>query len=274
MACRRRAPVSPRTRSPRRATQGRRSAPARRDGDLMDIFEDLRSAVDPARLRAHLEWFAGVRRDTGGPGEEAAAEYIAEQLRAAGVEVRVHEFPAFLSYPREAALEAVDAGGAALESFPCVTHSFAVSTPAEGIVEEVVLVGAGGFAGAAGKIAVVDGLCTPVTVLEASRAGVKGLVFVNQGDVVHNMIATTIWAPPAPSSSTGSPPSPRCPSRGPTASVSRPAWPRAACTCASPLASRPAGTPRSSPRRSCAATAPTPTSSCWWAPTTARGRAG
>src|SRR5690606_23729458 len=164
MACRRRAPVSPRTRSPRRATQGRRSAPARRDGDLMDIFEDLRSAVDPARLRAHLEWFAGVRRDTGGPGEEAAAEYIAEQLRAAGVEVRVHEFPAFLSYPREAALEAVDAGGAALESFPCVTHSFAVSTPAEGIVEEVVLVGAGGFAGAAGKIAVVDGLCTPVTV--------------------------------------------------------------------------------------------------------------
>jgi N-acetylated-alpha-linked acidic dipeptidase len=163
----------------------------------MGIFENLRSAVDPAHLRAHLEWFAGVRRDTGGPGEDAAAKYIAEQLRAAGVEVRVHEFPAFLSYPREAALEAVDAAGAALEPFPCVTHSFAVSTPAEGIVEDVVLVGAGGFAGAAGKIAVVDGLCTPVTVLEASKAGVKGLVFINQGDVVHNMIATTIWGTPS-----------------------------------------------------------------------------
>lgn len=52
------------------------------------VQASLREAVDPKRLRDHLEWFSRVRRDTGGPGEERAVEYIVEQLREAGVPVR------------------------------------------------------------------------------------------------------------------------------------------------------------------------------------------
>ena len=159
----------------------------------MSLSQILQAAVEPQRLRNHLDWFAGVRRDTGGPGEEAAARYITEQLEAAGVTVRVHEFQAFLSYPRGARLSLPDAE----IEFACVTHSFTRPTPADGITGEITYLPSGDLSGAAGKIVLLDGLCTPITVLEASKAGVLGIVFANQGDVVHNMIATTIWGTPS-----------------------------------------------------------------------------
>lgn len=159
----------------------------------MDVTEKLQAAVNPEKLLNHLQWFAGVRRDSGGPGEDAAAEYITESLREAGVDVRVHEFSAFLSYPRSANLktEAPD------QEFACVTHSFARSTPVGGLVGELEYLPTGDLRDAAGKIVLLDGLCTPITVLNASKAGVRGVVFANQGDVVHNMIATTIWGTPS-----------------------------------------------------------------------------
>lgn len=160
----------------------------------MSLIQGLQSAVDPQRLRDHLEWFAGVRRDTGGPGEDAAAQYIAGQLNSSGVTVRVHEFPAFLSYPRSAQLELL---GDEAVNLACVSHSFTQPTPAGGVTGEVTYVPSGDLKGAAGKILLLDGLCTPITVLEASKAGVKAVVFANQGEVVHNMIATTIWGTPS-----------------------------------------------------------------------------
>jgi hypothetical protein len=57
------------------------------------------------------------------------------------------------------------------------------------------VVGAG-FDAAHGKIALVDGLATPVTILQASRAGCAGIVFANEDRVIHNMIGTTIWGTP------------------------------------------------------------------------------
>lgn len=158
--------------------------------DQPDTYFD----IDSKRLAGHLRWFSEVRRDTGGPGEDAAAEYIVAELRREGVDVRVHEFDAFLSYPRAARIEATE--GERLDVH-CVTHSFARSTPEGGLVGELSYLETQDFSGSAGKIVLLDGLCTPITVLEASRAGVAGLVFVNQGEVVHNMIATTIWGTPS-----------------------------------------------------------------------------
>ena len=65
-------------------------------------LDRMQAAVDAATLQRHLEWFAAVPRDTGGDGEDRAAFYIASELEAAGVPVVVHEFDAFLSYPRGA----------------------------------------------------------------------------------------------------------------------------------------------------------------------------
>lgn len=148
------------------------------------------SLVTAERLQQHLEWFASVRRDTGGPGENAAAEYIRDQLQSAGVPVVVHQLDAFLSYPIAARLE-VDG-----QVFPCLTHSFTASTPGNGVVADLVLADASSLHEAAGRIAVIAGLAMPVTILQASRAGCAGVVFVNDDRVIHNMIGTTVWGTP------------------------------------------------------------------------------
>ena len=160
----------------------------------MSLADRLHAEVDPDRLRQHLTWFSQVRRDTGGAGEDAAAGYLAEQLRAAGVRVEVHEFDAFLSYPRQARLQVLGSDG--FEP-ACVTHSFTRATGEGGLRGPIRYLPTQDFRSAAGEIVLVDGLCTPITVLEASRAGVAAVVFGNQGDVVHNMIATTIWGTPS-----------------------------------------------------------------------------
>ena len=81
--------------------------------------------------------------------------------------------------------------------FRCVTHSFTRSTGPEGLTADLVLVGDGRFEAARGRMALVDGLATPVTILQASQAGCAGIVFANEDRVVHNMIGTTIWGTPA-----------------------------------------------------------------------------
>jgi len=63
------------------------------------VLESAHRAVSADTLQRHLEWFSRVRRDTGDAGENQAAEYVAAELRAAGVPVTLHEFDAFLSYP-------------------------------------------------------------------------------------------------------------------------------------------------------------------------------
>jgi N-acetylated-alpha-linked acidic dipeptidase len=162
-------------------------------------------AVDTARLYGDVAWFGRVRRDSGGPGEDQAAAYIAAQLGAAGMPVtsdgpvRIHEFDAYLSYPISATLEVVTPEG---HQIRCLTHSFARATAPGGLEAGLVFLGDGAdplsldMEGAAGRAALVDGLATPVTVLRASQAGCSALVFANKGHAIHNMICTTIWGTP------------------------------------------------------------------------------
>jgi len=159
----------------------------------MNTAAEAAQAVNTARLRTDLEWFAEVRRDTGGPGEAKAAAYIADRMRAAGVPVTVHEFQAYLSYPIHATLEVLEPEPAHLR---CVTHSFGRSTGADGIVADLVYLPDADAARGAGQAALIDGLATPVTILRATRAGCAAVVFANQDRVIHNMIGTTIWGTP------------------------------------------------------------------------------
>jgi hypothetical protein len=154
----------------------------------------MQASVEPTALAGHLTWFSRVPRDTGGEGEERAAMYIASELEAAGVPVTLHEFDAFLSYPRDASFRTVTPAG---HSFRCLTHSFARSTGSEGLTAELMLVEGTDFSRARGKIALVDGLAMPVTILHASQAGCAGIVFANEDRFIHNMIGTTIWGTPA-----------------------------------------------------------------------------
>lgn len=161
--------------------------------DRSPLFR-MQAAVDAGALSRHLDWFAGVDRDTGGEGEDRAVDYLVTELGAAGVPVTVHEFDAFLSYPREATFRTVSPSAA---EHRCVTHSFVRSTGPGGLTAELVVVADGNFAAARDRIALVDGLATPVTVLQASQAGCAGLVFANEDRFIHNMIGTTIWGTPS-----------------------------------------------------------------------------
>jgi hypothetical protein len=149
--------------------------------------------VDRGRLERHVDWFSQVRRDTAGPGEDQAAEYIAGELRAAGVPVTVHEFDAFLSYPIRATLEVLEPER---RQFRCLTHSFARATGPDGLIADLAYVENGNLNPGAGRAALLDGLATPVTVLRASKAGCAAVIFANQDVMLHNMIVTTIWGTP------------------------------------------------------------------------------
>jgi N-acetylated-alpha-linked acidic dipeptidase len=151
-------------------------------------------AVSAERLLGHLQWFAQVRRDTGGPGETRAAEYLAEQARSVGAPVHVHEFDAYLSYPIRATLEVLEP---ARMQLACLTHSFARSTGPDGIVCDLSYLEDGDVHRGAGRACLIDGLATPVTILRASNAGCAAVVFANQDRVIHNMIGTTVWGTPA-----------------------------------------------------------------------------
>lgn len=160
---------------------------------MATVAEPFAQAVDPQRLTKYLAWFAGVRRDTGGPGEDRAAAYIADTLQAEGVPVTTHEFDAFLSYPIRATLEVQAPERRTLR---CLTHSFVRSTGPDGIIADLVYLEDGDVSRGAGRAALIDGLAAPVTILRASRAGCTAAVFANQDRVIHNLIGTTIWGTP------------------------------------------------------------------------------
>jgi len=152
-----------------------------------------RSTVDAERLYEQVTWFSQVRRDTGGPGEDRAAEYIAGQLRAAGVPVTVHEFDAYLSYPIRATLDVLAPEAVQIR---CLTHSFGQATGPDGRIADLVYLEDGNANRGAGRAALIDGLATPLTILQTSKAGCAAVIFANEGHVIHNMIGTTIWGTP------------------------------------------------------------------------------
>jgi hypothetical protein len=159
----------------------------------MATIQEVAAAVDVGRLRRHLEWFAGVPRDTGGPGEDRAAEYIARELRDAGIPCTVHQFEAFMSYPGPAALRVVEPEGQAI---PCLTHSFAWPTGPEGVTAELAVPADGALDQAAGCFVLVDGIAAPLTVQQAMKVGCAGVIFVNPERSLHNVIISTIWGTP------------------------------------------------------------------------------
>lgn len=159
----------------------------------MNILEEadrLASAVRAENLARHVDWCSQVRRDTGGEGEDRMVDYIVDTLSADGVPVDVHEFEAFLSYPRRASLVVTSPEGRQIR---CLTHSFARSTGPHGVVGDLKFVPGDDLAQGAGRVTLVDGLASTLRILDASRAGVTALIFANAESYIHNMIGTTIW---------------------------------------------------------------------------------
>lgn len=157
---------------------------------ILERADELKKSVSPDRLRGHVDWCSNVRRDTGGEGEDRMVDYIVDSLQADGVPVQVHEFEAFLSYPRRATLVVTSPEGRQIR---CLTHSFAQSTGPHGLIGDLTFVPDDDLARGAGRVTLVDGLASTIRILDASRAGVSALIFANAESYIHNMIGTTIW---------------------------------------------------------------------------------
>ncbi len=150
--------------------------------------------ISRENLQRHLEWFANVRRDTGGPGENAAAEYIARKLAAYGVEYVMHEYESYLSYPIGAKLEVLEPE---YMCFRALTHSFGKPTGPKGVVADLKYLTDKTVRYGTGRAVMIDGLQDPIPTVDAYEAGASALIFVNADWYIHNMIATPVWGTPS-----------------------------------------------------------------------------
>src|SRR5213593_3342515 len=90
----------------------------------------LVESVSTDRLIEDTREIARWVRLSGSPEERRAFAYIERRLREAGLRTQLLEHDALISLPQSAALRLSDPDP---EEIPCVTHSFAVSTPRDGI---------------------------------------------------------------------------------------------------------------------------------------------
>ena len=161
-------------------------------GDQIDIAEIDRTlkAID-------------VDRTSGREGERQSAAYLERKLSEYGVRYTRHDMKAYLSWPKRAS---VTATGSSMAVFRAVTPAFSASTGPSGVTAELFFLASrkhpededpGPLPPAArGTIVVAPGMIAPESVLRAQQAGAVGLIHVNDNDILHEMIATTIWGTP------------------------------------------------------------------------------
>lgn len=143
-------------------------------------------------------------RTSGREGERRGAAVLEEKLRSYGVAFVRHEMRAYLSWPGPASLEAL---GDSARAPRAITHAFAAKTPKEGVTADALFLPRSAEddqtplgAEARGRIVVAQGLVSPESAWRAQQAGAVGLVHVNDTDILHEMITTTIWGTPTATS--------------------------------------------------------------------------
>lgn len=127
------------------------------------------------------------------------AEIIAEQLKAAGVPVTMHQPTLFLSLPGPASVKI------GTKTFKAKPPAFSVSVP-EGVTAplEFMVPTKREFARYQkldrdrfrGKIVVTEGISLPMLTSEIEEMGAVGIIAVNPGERIHWSTASTIWGTP------------------------------------------------------------------------------
>ncbi|HLJ59900.1 MAG TPA: M28 family peptidase [bacterium] len=155
-------------------------------------------AVSQSELTTFNRTIAQWTRLSGTSDERAAAEYVARQLKAFGYATQLVVHDAYISLPGAATLRVTSPEARALS---VITHSMGMPTPRGGLTAELVYAGKGGVdehkrAGAAGKFALVEGRATPQLAVNATAAGVAGIVCIS-GRHAHEMCCSPVWGNPS-----------------------------------------------------------------------------
>ena len=158
----------------------------------------IATEVSTDHLWKHLEAICQWERYTGTPGEAQAVEYIARELSALGVDVKIHELDALISIPGKTSLDIL---GEPPEHIPAITAVFGASTGVAGVTGDAVYVGEAlaPEGPVAGRIIVAERMLSPGRFYVFEQAGAIGQVYVNMG-VAHEMTVSTIWGSPTPES--------------------------------------------------------------------------
>ncbi len=170
------------------------------------------SGIDINETWSHVEYLSTLDKTSGTEGETKAHEYIREKLDEYGVKYEAIEIDSLISHPKEASLRVVSPKSLDVE---CITHSFSKATPEQGIEAEMIYVpvspsslftGLGDLvdqykeSDVEGKITLMYGIASPAVVWAAQQAGAIAQIHICGGDVLHEMIVTTIWGTPTPES--------------------------------------------------------------------------
>jgi N-acetylated-alpha-linked acidic dipeptidase len=136
-----------------------------------------------------------VDRTSGKEGERQAADYLVRKLTEYGVKHTRYEARLYMSWPVQAE---ITVPGAPPLTIRGVTPAFGAATPVGGLTADTIDRTGNQPLGpdVRGKIAILSGGVSPDRTLAAQRAGVAGLIQIEEGEIVHEMIATTIWGSP------------------------------------------------------------------------------
>src|SRR5262245_28928774 len=153
----------------------------------------VQKAVSIAEVQKTLDAF-NIDRTSGREGERQAADYLVRTLTEYGVKHVKHDARLYMSWPGLAELSVPD-GSLTIRG---VAPAFGASTPDDGLTLDTIDRTGGQPLGpeVRGKIAILSGGVSPDRTLTAQRAGVAGLIQIDEGEIVHEMIATTIWGSP------------------------------------------------------------------------------
>jgi len=174
--------------------------------------EKLLSELDVDEAWGTVEHLSTLDKTSATQGERDAHEYVRAKLGEYGVRYETYEFDSLISHPKEATLKVTSPEPMEVE---CITHAFSKSTPEEGVEAELVFVpvspsslftGLGDLVdeyrkvGVEGKATLMFGVASPAVVWAAQQAGAVAQVHICGGDVLHEMIVTTVWGTPTPES--------------------------------------------------------------------------
>ncbi|MFF7709032.1 M28 family peptidase [Pseudomonas sp. NPDC007930] len=148
------------------------------------------AGIDGTALLDTVERIAKLGNKIAGSAAEAdAAQFIADQVKALGVEHSIERFESFIHWPEVASI-AVPGG----PSIAAAGVAFARSTGPEGLTAAL-----GELAGSAdlhGRIALVEGLPHYDVCVAAAQRGAVAVLGISSGEQRHNWQISPLWGPP------------------------------------------------------------------------------
>lgn len=176
---------------------------------LRPLEEQANTLIDKHEMWRTLEYLNTVDRTSGTEGEFESVRWLAKKLAEYGVQYKIHEFEAYLSFPVRASLRVV---APVEKEIRAKTRAFGACTPPAGLEGEVVFVNSNvkgiGFQESDNQF---DGIDVKGKIVLSPRGGPDGVYdammagaiahihyWPSQEDAIHEMISTTVWGTPTP----------------------------------------------------------------------------